>query len=579
MKTYICATLLLLLLFSLPNNVLGQARLVKDVYKGAESSEAAFFSAVGPEIYFTARTDKTSYAFWRSDGTSRGTLKIKDNLKKGEGVFLNGIFYFYGWENCPTCIAYDLYRSDGTAEGTYNVLGPPPAVFDPSRPSVHTLTTMKGQLFFFGEDSVRGLELWRSDGTKAGTTPVTDVSFSSVVPLLLAVNGKLVFFADDGVHGDELWVSDGTRSGTYMVKDIRPGPEGNFSEWPERSDWPASANGLVFFGANDGRHGFEPWRSDGTVEGTFMIEDILPGRFSSEPSWFTDTGSEVFFEATVPGIGRRLFRSDGSKGSAATVGSSSMGNPVDLWWPVYTDGKVFFPVADYSQREMQLWLTDGTESGTFKIKTLKQDPLGRLPVWVTAAGSGIFFAFEDDLHGLELWQSNGTEAGTGMVADIWPGPEDSNPYNLTVVCGTLYFSARSPLYGLELWKYERNLPIRLDVFADGKDEWRVHSNSADGRLTITVGVDAGTKKGKQSDWWLRAFAPNGQQYWYDRQVGWALSQLPVRAYAGPLRNLTPRKVLNAKLPPGRWRFDFSVDARDGFVQWGTCDTVNVKVTP
>ena len=42
---------------------------------------------------------------------------------------------------------------------------------------------------------------------------------------LTNVNGTLYFQADDGVHGFELWKSDGTAAGTVMVKDINPGGE------------------------------------------------------------------------------------------------------------------------------------------------------------------------------------------------------------------------------------------------------------------------------------------------------------------------------------------------------------------
>ena len=39
---------------------------------------------------------------------------------------------------------------------------------------------------------------------------------------LTGVGGTLFFTADDGIHGRELWKSDGTKAGTVLVKDIDP---------------------------------------------------------------------------------------------------------------------------------------------------------------------------------------------------------------------------------------------------------------------------------------------------------------------------------------------------------------------
>ena len=42
------------------------------------------------------------------------------------------------------------------------------------------------------------------------------------------MNGTLFFSANDGTNGNELWKSDGTAAGTVLVKDINPG--GNASD-------------------------------------------------------------------------------------------------------------------------------------------------------------------------------------------------------------------------------------------------------------------------------------------------------------------------------------------------------------
>ena len=70
-------------------------------------------------------------------------------------------------------------------------------------------------------DGSDGYELWRSDGTAAGTTMVKDLNAvaasGSVRDSLTNVNGTLFFSANDGSSGRELWRSDGTAAGTAPV--------------------------------------------------------------------------------------------------------------------------------------------------------------------------------------------------------------------------------------------------------------------------------------------------------------------------------------------------------------------------
>ena len=70
---------------------------------------------------------------------------------------------------------------------------------------------------------------------------------------LTAVGDTLYFTADDGVNGRELWKSDGTEAGTVLVKDINPGSGGSF---------PSSMTAVgdtLYFTANDGVNGRELW--------------------------------------------------------------------------------------------------------------------------------------------------------------------------------------------------------------------------------------------------------------------------------------------------------------------------------
>src|SRR5262245_19447609 len=102
---------------------------------------------------------------------------------------------------------------------------------------------------------------------------------------LTVSGGSLFFGADDGIEGpfgDELWKTDGTPAGTVLVKDIVPGPQGS---------GPVSltdVQGTLFFTATSESFR-QVWTSDGTDAGTLQ----LGGGF--EPQELAAVGPSLFF--------------------------------------------------------------------------------------------------------------------------------------------------------------------------------------------------------------------------------------------------------------------------------------------
>ncbi len=155
-------------------------------------------------------------------------------------------------------------------------------------------------MFFLAADGTGAFDLWKSDGTDAGTVRLQ--SFNTYGGPLSNVNGTLFFAASKNNTGDELWKSDGTVAGTVLVKDIRPGAQASN---PQSF---VVADGRLFFEANDGVHGLELWVSDGTESGTYLVEDLAPG--TGDPSIFAMhvVGDNLLFAATDEAHGSELWR-------------------------------------------------------------------------------------------------------------------------------------------------------------------------------------------------------------------------------------------------------------------------------
>jgi ELWxxDGT repeat protein len=428
--------------------------MVRDINIGSGSSNPGNFVRVGDTLYFTADDGCSSYELWKSDGTEAGTVLVQD-VRPGERssqlsslTGAGGLLFFTSF--APGVNQIFLHRSDGTAEGTFSIKGFP-ATF-PSSPRY--LTESGGLLFFAASDGSKGVELWKSDGTADGTSLVRDVvaGFNGSNPFgLTSFKGKVYYFCDDGVNGVALWQSDGSEGGTVMVKDPNPGLGNGFS-LSESSYRMAAAADFFCFETNDGVHGSEVWRSDGTTAGTGLLKDIRPGAAGFGTSNFTPAGTSLYFVVLGAG-GREIWKTNGTEAGTVVVSAVKPTFPASLY---SVGSRVFYTdTVDGAGREM--WTTDGTDAGTLPIADFfpgVNDGLASAEgQFGSLHGQAIFFAQVSPIY-RNFFLSDGTLAGTREPGfrDSAPKGPDSSPSGLVLAGSTLFFSAATKERGYELWK-------------------------------------------------------------------------------------------------------------------------------
>ena len=352
-------------------------------------------------------------------------------------IVVGDTLYFSGYN--PTH-GRELWKSDGTAAGTVMVKDIYSGVSS-SNPS--HLTAVGDYLYFTATDAYYGEELWRSDGTNYGTYKVKDINSGSATSYpeeLTAIGETLYFRADDGNNGSELWKSDGTNSGTVMVKDINVGSSGSFIKSM------ISVGQTLYFGASDGSNGLELWRSDGTASGTVMVRDINSNPGSSSMNWgsIAAMGNMIYFSA-YDGTAVQLWKSDG------TVTGTEMLYDINPDYLTPVGSTLYFRANDGNNGD-ELWMSDGTETGTVMVKDINPGLGWSQPSQFASIGNILYFRADDGNNGSELWMSDGTENGTVMVKDINNGSSSSGISAMSVIGTTLYFQASTAATGSELWK-------------------------------------------------------------------------------------------------------------------------------
>ncbi|MEP7010689.1 MAG: hypothetical protein ABJC13_10230 [Acidobacteriota bacterium] len=356
---------------------------------------------------------------------------------------------------------------------------------------------------------VKGLGLWSTNGTAAGTVRLLNNQYSI---LNMVAAGELLFFT--GCDLDQLcrmYITDGTVAGTHAF--------GRMIGYPiEEGDVVAAGPRRFYFsfGDFDTVAGNELWTSDGTVAGTRRVKDIDPGFLGSLPRnlvWFRD---RLWFFT-----GGSLWTSDGTANGTRTVAAVG-GSPVAAG---VAGSRLVFLTQDLDD-QFRFWGSDGTAQGTKVMGgppfTASSSLLGSF----TTAGSNTFFFFEAEQDAeRQLWVTDGTTARTRKLASF--GPSEVDPRRL-VAGSRIAFVAGDAAHGRELWVSDgRPEGTRGIDVCPGPCSGVRELGAADGNRIWFAGT--GATGGEEL--WLSDLTPNGTRRVKDIVPG-ALSSSPRGFYAG-----------------------------------------------
>lgn len=202
-------------------------------------------------------------------------------------------------------------------------------------------------------------------GSAAATSAPSDFHFQSVTTA-----GDLAYFSGyQKGAGSELFRTDGTAAGTKLVKDLIPGSRGSLNETAALPEFTTIGSRTVFAG-NGVTTGVQLWSTDGTAAGTIQLTGA--GTFRSAlgalPTELTPMDGRVYFSAISPKNSdvSVLYRTDGTKSGtkqvAGLVGSTTApyAAGTDPAFLTTVGSKLYFTTSSGSSSSgLELWSTDG----------------------------------------------------------------------------------------------------------------------------------------------------------------------------------------------------------------------------
>lgn len=313
--------------------------------------------------------------------------------------------------------------------------------------------------------------------------------------------GYTLFVAHDEIN-EGLWITDGTESGTSLVKDVDAlGNQLTYNLYES-----VELNGKLYFqgGSYSDNIGIEIYETDGTLNGTHLFLDAVPGLVSSNPANFSRFGNNFLFVTDEVGGGQALWITGGTEATTQIIASSL--NTINIASQFTFEGEIYFMKSVFGDNE--LWKTNGTLAGTvqvtgsfvhvFSIDLIfngslyftAYDPINYRELWrinsggtaqrlsnfddlaqnnvgpngdYTILNSKLYFRATDATYGSELFVTDGISLPL-LVADLYPGLSGSDPEELVSFNNKLYFvAATSNFSGDALFEYDPSTNLVTEI--------------------------------------------------------------------------------------------------------------------
>jgi ELWxxDGT repeat protein len=425
-------------------------QLVKDIYSGTSSSTPYYLTAYPAEgaVFFQANTSAFGNELWKSDGTEVGTVQVADIRSGTSGsqprcfvIGADGALYFTVVSSYGSY--FERYESGSLSMfGSYLNVGfvnllPKQCFIALNNGVMYQATTTPNQIFVSPFNQYSSSNIFSFD----------DSSFvsRSIVP----VNGEGIFFIYDrsGTSSYDnkkgLWYLDFN----YSSDSIKQKQLTTLSSTDQdlMVVVPNASNGgnsdFALFINNDLDHGKELWRVPTIYSEDMSAELLVDLNVGS-------LGSDISNLTYVPFLERYLFSAYDGTNYYAWFSDGTLEGTQRLSdrYPtlgVFNSGRTIVGEDRvYLVGNGGLWYIDSIEVGPVFVGNITPSKFDFI------AGDSVFFEYDDGEHGEELWVTDGTESGTRMVDDIVEGITGTGLfYDFTLIGDELYFVIPSSLVG------------------------------------------------------------------------------------------------------------------------------------